>query len=163
MEKIKKTVFILSLAFAGARTALAQESLVVYSNTEDTPPRTVALADIAKITFNDESLVIHGAEDKITSFAFSEVRSIKFANLSTGISNPCSDGADGTVLYFRGGYVGADNWTAGMSGTAIICDVSGRVILTLRRWNGQPVSVAGLDKGIYIFKVNNKSIKFTLL
>lgn len=161
MEKIKKTAFILSLAFAGSGSALAQESLVVYSNTEGTPPCTIALDGIAKITFGDESLVIHEGENKTSSFAFTEVMSIKFTNLSTGIGLPGADSHDGMRLYFRNGYVGVESWPAGTIGTAVVCDISGRTLLTVRKWDGQPISVAGLDKGVYIFKVNNKAIKFT--
>lgn len=161
MGKIKKTAFLLYLTFVGGGSALAQESLVIYSNKGDTTPHTVALDGIAKITFDEESLVIHEKEDRTSSFAFTDVRSIKFANLSTGIGMTDTDATDGMRLYYRDGHVGAENRPAGAVGTAVICDISGRAVLTVRRWDGRPVSVTGLDKGVYIFKVNNKAIKFT--
>lgn len=161
MKKLKKTAFLLLLTLAGGGTAFAQESLVVYSNTSDTPLHTVALTDIAKITFENETFVIHDVEKKTSPFAYSNVKSIKFANLSTGIGLPQTDNADGLNLYFRGGYVGAEGWTDGATGEAVIFDISGRVVVADRKWNGQPISVEGLAKGVYIFKVNNKAIKFT--
>ena len=44
---------------------------------------------------------------------------------------------------------------------AIVCDAAGRIVISLDRWNGSPVSIATLPKGVYILKVNDSSIKFT--
>lgn len=161
MKNFKKTAFLFLLTLAGYGTAFAQESLVVYSNTSDAPLHEVALADISKITFENETFVIHDVDKRTSPFAYSSVKSIKFANLLTDICLPQAENSDGVNLFFRDGCVGADGLTPGVACEAQICDISGRIVVADRRWNGQPISVENLAKGVYIFKVNNKAIKFT--
>ena len=43
---------------------------------------------------------------------------------------------------------------------AAIYNIQGQRAMSLKAWDGTPVSTDALSSGVYILKVNNKSIKF---
>jgi hypothetical protein len=51
---------------------------------------------------------------------------------------------------------------SGINGTAnaAIFSVNGQQMTSLRAWNGAPVSIANLPKGVYILNIKNQSFKF---
>lgn len=155
---MKKAIFLLALAFgAGGTAAEAQESLVVY-NAAGAEAQSFALTDIVKITLGDDDVTVVTSGSKASTFKYDDVRSIKFSNLTTGITPAQITGSD-LKLYLRNGMIGAEN--AVKPAKAMIFDLSGRAVMTRDGWDGTPFSVASLAKGVYILKVNNNTLKFT--
>lgn len=56
--------------------------------------------------------------------------------------------------------LGADGLQGGQAARVRVCDLSGRVIIAKENWDGTPISTSALTKGVYLFSVNKKTIKF---
>lgn len=158
MDINKKMILSVLIALAGS-AAVAQESLVVYSHSSAQLYKT-GLESVVKLSFEGDDIVIYTSEGQTGSFALTDVMSIKFDDLTSGIGN-AETGKEGFTLYCRDGFIGADCWPDGAEAFAAVYDISGREVVSLGKWTGQPVSVANLSRGIYIFKVNDSTIKFT--
>ena len=66
--------------------------------------------------------------------------------------------AEGLQVMYQGGFVSATGLTS--PAHAAIYNISGQRAMSLKAWDGTPVSTDALSSGVYILKVNNKSIKF---
>lgn len=161
MGKLQKSILLMVSALLGSNiTAGAQESLVFYySRVPDVPLYNVALTDISKLTFDGDAIVVHTVDAQAISIAMDDIMSIKFDVGTTGIGQTIVENGK-FRLYCRDGYVGADAMPSGMKADAAVYDAGGRTIISRKGWDGRPISVEGLGKGIYIFKVNGNTIKF---
>ena len=163
MSKKYRTILLALLAFAGSGIKTnAQLKMVVNPSDGTSAAETFLVDDITKMAFADNAMSIVGVSTTKT-FAFSNVKSIKFEGIITGIDAPVtSSSGDGALdLYCRNGQLGANGIKDGATATVGVYDLSGRVILSDRQWSGLPINITNLDKGVYLFKVNNKAIKFT--
>lgn len=160
MRKIKQPTFLLAFALAtGWSVANAQESLLVYSKSSSQPVQSVALEEIVKLTLDGEAVTIHTADSRTSTFKYEDILSLKFDQLTTGIASPAAD-KNGLNLYYRNGCVEADGLKEASDAT--VYDLGGRIVLTQKQWDGAPVNITLLGKGVYLFKVNNNVIKITL-
>lgn len=150
------------LFVGGSLNVNADESIAVYTYGSDDPLQKTALADIVKLTIDDNAIVIHTTDKKTSGFDISEVRSIKFDGLVTGIEKQTASLGE-ISLWYRDGYVGVDGWTGSTKGDVALYDIGGRKVISYKGdYDGAPIRVASLDKGVYIFKVNNNTMKFIL-
>lgn len=83
--------------------------------------------------------------------------SVRLIGFTARVSQPAVNEQPG--LYYRDGYVGA--FSPATKASAAIYDINGSLMLSLSEWNGDPISVTTLGRGVYIFEVNDKTIKFT--
>lgn len=162
MGKKSKTFILAFLAIAGSRvTAGAQVKLVITPWDSGSPASEVRLGDVSKITFADDDFTVSLFEGTASTFAFRNVKTIRFEDVASGIDAPGTDGqADGT-LYYRDGFLRARSVDGSRMADAAVYDLSGRMVMAEPHWDGTPISTAGLQKGVYVFKVNNRTIKFT--
>lgn len=121
----------------------------------------------SKITFSDGSFTVTVRGGGPVSFKYDDVTSIKFDGTKmmiitpkpTGIGEVTDDEAS-AHLFFRDGRIEADGWPDGKTASASVCDMGGRVVLLLKKWDGTAVNVSGLSRGVYLFRVGNQTIKF---
>lgn len=161
MSRKSRTFILLLLAVAGSWiTSAAQTKLLIIPLDGTSPETEVTLGDVRNIKFaaNDFTLDLSGVQAK--TFAFADVKSIKFKYVETGIDAADTSGAGLSGLYFRDGWLGAESVKDGQTSTAAVYDVSGRAVIPERNWDGSPISVTGLPDGVYVFKVDNQTIKF---
>ncbi len=117
------------------------------------------LASISKITFGNESFTVSTADGKTATFEYGKVSSIKFDDTPSSVGDIPGDKA-AAQLHFRNGRIEADGWPEGKTATIAVYDMGGRVVLRMGNWDGTPVNVSDLADGIYLFSVDNQSIKF---
>ena len=91
---------------------------------------------------------------------YGEIRRIIFKDDITGI-NAQVVATNDMQLYKEGMTIGVRNFDQGTAYRAMVVDLSGRTLMNLHNWDGQPISIASLNKGVYVFIVNNNAIKFT--
>jgi hypothetical protein len=110
--------------------------------------------DIGKMAFSNDALNIFGKET--STYSLSDLLSIKF-DLATGISATQSENEQ-MKFDIRNNMLSV----SGINGTAnaAIFSVNGQQMTSLRAWNGAPVSIANLPKGVYILNIKNQSFKF---
>lgn len=156
---MKKT-FITMCLTALAMSATADDTQLTVNLATNASPQTFTLTDIGKITFSESGMTIYTANGTATPYAYGEVKNIKFTDGTTGIGTVKVDGND-MKAYYRNGLLGVDGWTAGNKARAAVYNISGMAVLSIDNWDGSPIPTDGLADGIYIFNVDNNTIKFT--
>lgn len=117
------------------------------------------VSDIGKLAFDENSFSIIAKDGTVSPFNFEQVRSIKFADITTGIGTIDAT-TNGLKPYYRNGYLGIDGWQGGEKAQATVYNVSGMTVVRMNNWDGTPIPTDNLASGVYIFNVNNNTIKF---
>lgn len=154
---MKKTLITLCLAALALPSPADEESLVVYM-ADGSGQQAFALEDMGKLLFDGDVFTVNTGGGTST-FKYDAVRSIKFTGLSTGIGTVTDDGSQAR-LYYAGGCVGVNGWTQGRKARAAVYSIDGTAVITVDNYDGSPINVGALSRGIYIFSVDNNNIKF---
>lgn len=119
----------------------------------------VLLADLQKITFGADAFTMLVA-GSTTEVKYDAISKLTFGLKGSGVENVMSD--SGLLLYPNPAVdcVNLQGWNASEPAVFSVYSVTGQCCLTISDWMGEPVSVSGLEKGLYIIKVNNNVFKF---
>lgn len=131
------------------------ESLVFYG-VQGKADNAVELTNFRKITFGENGFNVLSQDGSTLQLNYGDVKSIKFKDLVNGIQSVTNGNASEMTLHFDGQYVWADG-ANGQQGA--VYGINGQQLLGARL-NGTRISVESLPKGVYVFKVGGKSIKF---
>ena len=137
----------------------ADNTEMIVSMADGSAGQTFALSDIGKITFGDSGFTVFTSDGGAAPFVFDAVRNIRFSELAAGIGTADADG-NAARPYYRDGCLGIDGMAAGSRAKAAIYGMDGTTVAVIDNWDGTPIPTAGLTAGVYIFNVNNNSIKF---
>lgn len=155
----KKSIILTALGLALGATATAEVSLVV-NGPEETEVATVDLSTVRKVTFGAEGVNIVLNDESSQVVAWQNVQKLTFTGSEGGIKDASlTEDLTKVVLFCANECVGARGLNAGVNSLAVI-DVCGRTVVSQPNWNGTPVSISHLPKGVYILKVNNQTLKF---
>ncbi len=140
-------------------TANGQISLVVNPVGSDGAVESYKLSDINKLSFSGDSFTVDLTNESTTAtFALKNVMSIKFEDVNSGVTSAIAD--DGALqLYYDKDMLGAYG-ELNEHCVATVFDVAGRVLLQIDAWDGCPIDVSSLSKGLYLFNVSNQTLKF---
>lgn len=151
---------MMCLAAAGLSAhAGDDDSQLVVNMAGGGDPQTFAVTDIRNIQFSDNGFTVMVSDGTVTPFSYSAVRTITFGGNTNGIGAEVAADAE-TQLYFRSGQLGAGGWKPGRTARATVCDTGGRTVLRVEKWDGTPISTGGMAPGVYVFSVDNQTIKF---
>ena len=158
----KKSAFLLTLALAGTATsASAQASLVLNPKQGSSETKEFLLDGIRTLTFGDDGLTVNLKDGQTYVAAFDNLATLTFRDESTAIETVTAEYAANLDLFLTDGRLGVKNLPANVATEAALYDAAGRAVLMRRQWNGEPIAIGHLPKGVYIFKVNNQTFKFT--
>lgn len=158
----KKSAFLLTLALAGTATsASAQASLVLNPKQGSSEKKEFLLDGIRTLTFGDDGLTVNLKDGQTYAAAFDNLATLTFRDESTAIETVTAEYAANLDLFLTDGRLGVNNLPASVATEAALYDAAGRAVLMRRQWNGEPIAIGHLPKGVYIFKVNNQTFKFT--
>ena len=135
----------------------ADNKFVVSDTSSSKQLMSVNLSDVKSIGFADGNMVVTLADETTKTLGLTTTTVLQFEGDVTAIA-PVVGGADGIEVKYVGGLVSATGLAE--PADAAVYNVSGQKVLNIRAWDGSPVSTAELGCGVYILKVNNKSIKF---
>ncbi len=146
------------LAFALSLLAMSHaraDSQLVVNGASST--QKFGLGSVRSLKFADGNLLVYSADaEQPATFAIADLVSLKFGDDESTSINAVSKGAKGTLRYANGQLS-----MAGINASnAALYTVSGQCVLSLGNWDGSPISTASLQSGMYIFKVDNQTIKF---
>lgn len=115
------------------------------------------LANVKTLKFTDESMQVFSANmESPATFALTDKLVIKFGE-ATGVATlTAGSSTDAKPVYKDGMLTMEGNGRA----NAALYSTTGQCVRRIANWDGRPVSTEGLAAGVYIFKVNNQSIKF---
>ena len=153
-----KKAFITVCLAALALPSMADEESLVINMADGSAQQTFALADMGKLVFNENGFTVN-AGIETASFNYDAVKSIKFAGLSTGIGTVTSE-ENSLKPYYSNGCLGIAGWPQERKARAAVYSIDGTTVITVNNWDGTPIPVSGLTRGIYIFKVDNNNLKF---
>ena len=158
----KKSAFLLTLALAGTATsASAQASLVLNPKQGSSEKKEFLLDGIRTLTFGDDGLTVNLKDGQTYAAAFDNLATLTFRDESTAIETVTAEYAANLDLFLTDGRLGVNNLPDNVATEAALYDAAGRAVLMRRQWNGEPIAIGHLPKGVYIFKVNNQTFKFT--
>lgn len=123
----------------------------------------IELKALNKITFSSNDLVLNYFSGTNENIATSLIQNIVFSK-ATGFKDVNADKS--TVLVYpnpSNDFITIKN-TPEIEVNITIYSISGIQIMSLQSYSvNEPINISHLNKGIYILKVNNKTLKFTKL
>ena len=131
-----------------ALASMAGDGNIIVYMSDNSAASTFALTD-----------AVNTVEDGVSAFEYADVRSIKFTDFASGVDAVAGDGAQ-LRAYYHDGYIYADGWQQGHAARAAVYGLDGTVRITVDDWDGTPIATDCLDRGIYVFSVENSNIKF---
>lgn len=162
MRMKQKRVFLSALALTGmVSAASAQTSLVLHPKQDGAEVKAFVLDGIRTLTFGDDGLTVNLKDGQTYVAAFDNLATLTFLDETTAIETVTAESAANLDLFLTDGRLGVKNLPANVATEAALYDAAGRAVLMRRQWNGEPIAIGHLPKGVYIFKVNNQTIKFT--
>ncbi len=155
----KLSICLMSLFAASVMSVSADnvESLVFYG-VGGNNDNVIELAKIGKLSFGANGFSVVQTDGATTTLDYANVMSIKFKKLTNAINALTSDNVQDLLLHFDGQSVWVDGNEAFGADAAVYSANGQRLIGT--KYDGSHISVANLPKGVYVFKVGAKSIKF---
>lgn len=163
MRMKQKRVFLSALALAGmVSAASAQTSLVLHPKQGGAEVKAFVLDGIRTLTFGDDGLTVNLTDGQAYAAAYDDLSTLTFSGMEgTAIETVTAEYAANLDLFLTDGRLGVNNLPANVATEAALYDAAGRAVLMRRQWNGEPIAIGHLPKGVYIFKVNNQTLKFT--
>ncbi len=145
-------------------------SIGVFAQTQNAPKlhiktvtgtATYEIANVKRILMQEDVLSVD-KKDKTASdvYLYDDVEKM-FFEMSSGIEETklqdsklsVFSPAGSNTIYVKG-------HEAGKSYNVSIFALDGKLVYQDNNWCGNPVNVSGLEAGVYIFKINNSTIKF---
>jgi len=158
MTKSYKTILALLLAMLCFDMAHAQ-SMVTFYNNDGQAFETWSLNEVGKLAFDEGNIVVTYQTGTYT-VALNEVLSIKFTDKTSPDVTSIEKINDDAALVRISTDESTINVTGATRGPVAIWAITGQQIYSNRNWNGEPIDIAHLERGIYIITINNTTFKF---
>ena len=146
---------LLSLIDASAFCALtmnAQTNLAVQLKSGTT--QKFDISSINKMLVSSQSLAVYTTD--VNAFAISDIQSLKFVQVATGIS---AVNGNGLAVNRQGDHLTIMG--AKPDDQVSVYSVNGQTVGHFRATEEGTLNLSGLRRGVYIMKINNKTIKIS--
>lgn len=146
---------LLSLIAASAFCALtmnAQTNLAVQLKSGTT--QKFDISSINKMLVNSQSLAVYTTD--VNAFTISDIQSLKFVQVATGIS---AVNGNGLAVNRQGDHLTIIG--AKPDDQVPVYSVNGQTVGHFRATEEGTLNLSGLRRGVYIMKINNKTIKIS--
>lgn len=158
---MKKNLTLVALLLAlSATSAKAQQKVLLYETGSDVPSWAQPLSEVQKIVVGGPTLKFVSTDGSMSpEFKLKAVRKLVFGhNDITGIGmTPVTE----TKLRVDGDQITIEGWKAKNETGLSIYTIDGKCVLRIASWNGQPVAIASLPKGMYVLVAGGDSYKFS--
>ena len=129
-------------------SSMAQTNMVVHQT--DGSSKQFDISSIRKLLVSPQTFSVYAQDE--SQIAMAQIRSVKFSQVSTDISNLA--GSD-VSLQRKGNMLTLEGLKAG--DRVQLYSVNGQVT---GNFDGKSLNLSNLSRGVYILKINNKTIKF---
>ena len=129
-------------------SSMAQTNMVVHQT--DGSSKQFDISSIRKLLVSPQTFSVYAQDE--SQIAMAQIRSVKFSQVSTGISNLAGSGV---ALQRKGNMLTLEGLKA--SDRVQLYSVNGQVT---GNFDGKSLNLSNLSRGVYILKINNKTIKF---
>ena len=157
MKKFILSIFVITCCI----TSAVAQSVSLEINKTDNSQQKVALNSLNKLTFSGSDLVLNYNSGSLENIAMADIRKMNFGVIS-GVVN-VSDDINAISVYPSPAttWIKIKNLPAGNNHVNIYT-VSGVLVLS-SALQSETIDVSGLNRGIYLLKVNNQVLKFSKL
>lgn len=154
------TMLLFSMTAILPMTAQSDKSMVV--ETKNSGTQQFNLSDIRRLDFSNEGVSVVSVDKDGATFAFDDIKKITFGSATNGISQIKTEGAPGQSIFISsdGNDLTIKGWNPSVYADLSIFTVGGAQLLNEERWNGQPVNISSLPKGVYVVRVGKRTGKF---
>lgn len=135
-------------------TAAAQTKLVV--NGPDGKATNIPVGTISEVTFSENGMTVVTPAESLT-FAFSDISDISFDAQVEGVDGSIAELDDLTISYNSG----LLSVTAPAEINLSVFNIQGQQLIQVSASEHATVDMNPLSSGIYVVRVNNKTIKLT--
>lgn len=129
-------------------SSMAQTNMVVHQT--DGSSKQFDISSIRKLLVSPQTFSVYAQDE--SQIAMAQIRSVKFSQVSTDISNLAGSGV---ALQRKGNMLTLEGLKAG--DRVQLYSVNGQVT---GNFDGKSLNLSNLSRGVYILKINNKTIKF---
>ena len=129
-------------------SSMAQTNMVVHQT--DGSSKQFDISSIRKLLVSPQTFSVYAQDE--SQIAMAQIRSVKFSQVSTDISNLAGSGV---ALQRKGNILTLEGLKAG--DRVQLYSVNGQVT---GNFDGKSLNLSNLSRGVYILKINNKTIKF---
>ena len=129
-------------------SSMAQTNMVVHQT--DGSSKQFDISSIRKLLVSPQTFSVYAQDE--SQIAMAQIRSVKVSQVSTGISNLAGSGV---ALQRKGNMLTLEGLKAG--DRVQLYSVNGQVT---GNFDGKSLNLSNLSRGVYILKINNKTIKF---
>lgn len=154
---MKKKKLLVCIGLVACASCFAQDDVTINLSSGK---KVYKVEDIKSMTFEGNVLKINKQSADADSYQLADVLGISF-DTTSGVENLKVEGEKlsinvkaGSNLIEINGYNGKKQYTIG------IYNLSGEKVLGYDNWKGETVDISALPQGIYVFKINNTTLKF---
>ena len=155
---VKKRLFVpLVLSLGVVPAATAQNMQFFFSN--GAPVKEIDVDDIGKMYFDGGSLFVQQIDgSSVSAFDLLTVQTIKFGTIS-GVESAVKDEAAAVKVAVDGDMLKLIGYDAAAPQSASLYSVNGALLYASASLQENAIDISALPKGIYIFKLGNKTYK----
>lgn len=156
----KRTLALLILMGGIAAQASAQQYMVTYFN-DGSAEGVTGLSQIMSLHFSDGNLQVkQSANGQVSETPLAKILSIKFTDETpTGVTNMTADLQAAVTLAISPEELRLVGYDTALALPAALYSINGTTYYTCAHLTESSVNISSLPKGIYIFKLGNKSFK----
>lgn len=154
---MKKRKLLVVMGLAACAGCFAQDDITLNLTSGK---KSYKIDDVKSFTFDGDNLKVNTQDDKADTYALADIVDINF-DTATGIDNLQIAGGKLALSVQPGSdIINISGYDAKERYTVSVYSLAGDKVLGIDNWKGDAVSVASLPKGVYIFKINNTTVKF---
>lgn len=151
----KKLLIVMGLATCAG--CFAQDDITINLASGK---KTYKVEDIKSMTFEGNSLKVNKQTDEADTYPFADITSISF-DTTDGVENLKIDGGKLSVSVKPGSnLIEINGYNSKERYNVAVFSLSGEKVLGNNTWKGEPVDISVLPQGVYVFKINNTTLKF---
>lgn len=152
-----KKNLILFAALAFSAVSYAQDDLTVKLTDGN---KVYKIDDLKSITFENNKLNVNKQNNSAEVYTINEVAEVVFT-MTDGVNNlKLGNGKLQLSVNAGSDVIRVSGCETGKSYSVGVYDLQGKKILAIDNWNGDDVNVGSLPHGVYVFKINETTLKF---
>lgn len=153
-------VSVLTAIMAMGSSSLHAQAKLVVTPLNGGQTGEYALTDIQKITFGEDGMHVVGSNFEVEPlWKLSTIKNLQFVGLTDGIGQLTRQETGKLTISLRENLLTVHG-IGSQPALATIYDISGQIVLRAKVADGESIDASALSNGIFIIRVNNKTLKF---
>lgn len=154
---MKKKKILVAMGLAVCASCFAQDDMTI---TLASGKKVYHLEDIKSMTFDGNNLKVNKQVSDADTYPLADIVNIDF-DVNSGVNDLKVEGEKLSINVKAGGNaIEIHGYDSREHYTLALFNIAGEKVLGFDNWRGAPVDISSLPKGIYVFTINNTTLKF---